>query len=365
MKLENHSGIVDNYRNPKGDVNLIARYNRPLYVAVKLNRKVIVVGSTTVADFHIVNEVNLNGNYILKATVTNSDGKVTLSRMLPVKVTGGNVYGELLQAGLEIPVSNAGYSTVRGELVKSGKTVASGDDKIFAVRSDYTTLKTNGMVADTSSILQRYLSAKGCPAKNYETGTPVGDYLLVGAFDPQQSGSGISDIMEWVYTGHTLIVVNNVERWADFLAEKETVDYRGSKKLGTSWFGGNYFVKDHPLFDGLPVNCVFNWEYQCFATYNRKRTGLRLFNGETVVGCVSDHKKEVYSALSVIPAGRGTIILCALDIFSCIQDIKPAKKIVDVDGENASMNTFNTTENNQTNVVGQRLLLNMLNWQRK
>ena len=40
MKLENHSGIVDNYRFPKGDPEVMARYNAPLYLAVKMNRKV-------------------------------------------------------------------------------------------------------------------------------------------------------------------------------------------------------------------------------------------------------------------------------------------------------------------------------------
>ena len=39
MKLENHSGIVDNYRNPKGDIETLAYYNRPLYLAVKMDRK--------------------------------------------------------------------------------------------------------------------------------------------------------------------------------------------------------------------------------------------------------------------------------------------------------------------------------------
>jgi hypothetical protein len=365
MKLENHSGIVDNYRNPKGDINLIARYNRPLYVAVKMIRKVLTFGGSTVVDFHLVNEVNLKGDYLLKTTLSDSSGKIIITHTWPVKVTGGNTYGELQKSGWEVPVNTTGYSIVKAELIKNAKTITTGDDRIFAVKTNYPDLKAKGMVADTSGILQRFLSAKGYSTEKYESGTPEGDYLLVGSFEPQQSGSGISDIMEWVYSGHTLIIVNNVEHWADFLAEKEVLDYRGSKKLGTSWFGGNYFVRDNPLFEGLPTNCVFNWEYQCFATYNRKRIGLRLFNGETVVGCVSDHKEEVYSALSIIPAGRGNIILCALDMFSCIEDVKPVKKIVDVDGENASMNTFNTTENNQANVVGQRLLFNMLKWSEK
>ncbi|MDD4969523.1 MAG: hypothetical protein PHT07_08855 [Paludibacter sp.] len=57
--------------------------------------------------------------------------------------------------------------------------------------------------------------------------------------------------------------------------------------------------------------------------------------------------------------------LCALDTYSFIQDVKPAKKIIDIDGENASMNTFNTTENNQTSVVGLRLLFKMMKWAEK
>jgi hypothetical protein len=129
--------------------------------------------------------------------------------------------------------------------------------------------------------------------------------------------------------------------------------------LGTSWYGGNYFTKDHPLLGGLPQSCVFNWEYQCFAAYNKERVGLRMFNGETVVACVSDHKQEVYSALSVIPHGRGRIILCSLDMLSCLRDAGSSKG-AEGDGENAAMNTFNASARNGANVVARRLLLNML-----
>ena len=53
MKLENHSGIVDNYRFPKGDPEVMARYNAPLYLAVKMNRKVVSTGDTTLVDTYI------------------------------------------------------------------------------------------------------------------------------------------------------------------------------------------------------------------------------------------------------------------------------------------------------------------------
>jgi beta-galactosidase len=363
MMLENHSGIVDNYRNPKGDVQLIARYNRPVYVAVKLTRKVLGVGDTCRADFYLINEVNLHGKYRLRVQATDEQGRVVFAKTLPVKATGGGTYGELLTAGLPIVPASAGYTTVRAELLSGSAAVASGDDKLFAVRLNTAGLSAAGLVADTSGVLAGYLKSVGVTSfKEFKSGRPQGDYLLVGAFNPQQTGNPlVTDILEWVNEGHTLIVVNNIDKWATHLGRKEVVDYRGAKELGTSWYGGNYFVKSHPLFTGLPQACVFNWEYQCFATYDRSRVGLRLFNGETIVGCVSDHKKEVYSALSVVPHGRGRIILCALDMFSTLRGVKASKK-AEGDGENAALTSLDTSRGNKANIVGQQLLLNMLRW---
>ena len=363
MMLENHSGIVDNYRNPKGDVQLIARYNRPVYVAVKLTRKVLGVGDTARADFYLINEVNLHGKYRLRVQATDEQGKVILTKIMSVKASGGTIYGELLTAGLPVIPANAGYTTVRAELLNGSTAVAAGDDQLFAVRPNTAGLPAAGMVADTSGVLAKYLRSVGVNSfKDFKSGRPVGDYLLVGAFNPQQTGNPlVTEILEWVNEGHTLIVVNNIDKWAMHLARKEVVDYRGLKELGTSWYGGNYFVKRHPLFAGLPQGCVFNWEYQCFATYDRARLGLRLFNGETIVACVSDHKKEVYSALSIVPHGRGRIILCALDMFSTLSGVKAGKK-AEGDGENAALTSLNTSRGNRANLVGQQLLLNMVRW---
>ena len=360
MKLENHSGMVDNFRHPKGNVETLSYYNRPLYLAVKMNRKVLGVNDTTVVDVYIVNEEDLKGTCQLALTLKDGQGKTLGSFRKKVKVSGGNVYGECLMTGWKITPSVEGYLTVEAELRQGGKRVASGLDKLFAVRLDVSGITDKGMIADTTGTLSNFMHTMGFQLPEYRKGTPSGDYLLVGAFRPQQWGSGISDIMEWVYKGHTLIIVDNPEEWAEYLSDKEVLDYRGSKILGKSWYGGNFFNRKHPIFKGLPQDCVFNWEYQCFATYNRRRLGLRCETGDILVGCVSDHRKEVYSALTVIPAGRGKVILSTLDIPACIKDVKPYAEAVDLDGMNESMNTFNTSSENKANIVGQRLLLNML-----
>lgn len=360
MKLENHSGIVDNYRNPKGDVELISRYNRPLFLSVKMNRKVLSVGDTTVIDIYIVNEENIRGNFQLKLTAKDAEGHVLSRSTRKVKVEGGVVYGQNLSTGWNYVPEKAGYTTIEAELLSGNQVITSGEDRLFAVQLNTEGITMNGSIADTTGVLQQFMKSAGFELPSYEEGIPAGDYLLVGAFEPQQWGSGMSDIMEWVYKGHTLIIIDHSQRWAEFLADKEVLDYRGAKELGRSWYGGNFFNRQHPVFEGLPSDCVFNWEYQCFAAYNRNRIGLRVFNGETLVGCVSDHKKEVYSALSIIPAGSGKVIITSLDIPSCIRDVKGYTKPVDIDGMNESMNTFNTSGGNRANVVGQQLLLNLL-----
>lgn len=117
---------------------------------------------------------------------------------------------------------------------------ASGHDDLFAVRLNTEGVTARGMIADTSGILGDFMQTMGFDVPAYHKGTPEGDYLLVGAYKPQQWGSGISDIMEWVYKGHTLIIVDNPEEWANFLSDKEVLDYRGSKVLGKAWYGGNF-----------------------------------------------------------------------------------------------------------------------------
>ncbi|MDR2804835.1 MAG: beta-glycosidase [Dysgonamonadaceae bacterium] len=360
MKLENHSGIVDNYRNPKGDPDLIARYNTPLFLSVKLNRKVLAAGDTTTVDIYIVNEKNLHGNFILTVSAKDASGKTTASMTKKVKVSGGTVYGENLLTGWKLPILSAGYTTVEATLQAAKNATVKGDDQIFAVQPALQGIPANGLVADTTGLLTTFMRRMGLNVKPYKQGIPQGDYLLAGAFEPQQWGSGMSDIIEWVQKGGALIIVDNPVRWAEFLADKEVLDFRGAKELGRSWYGGNFFNRAHPVFEGLPADNAFNWEYQCFAAYNRRRIGLRVGSGETVVGCVSDHRKEVYSALSLIPVGRGKIIITTLDIPACLKQAVENHAPVDIDGMNEAMETFNPAADNPANIVGQQLLYNLI-----
>lgn len=326
-KLENHSGIVDCYRNPKGDVNLIARYNQPLYVAVKLRNKVMETGKETAADLFIVNEKDVRGKYDLVVTARDAAG-VFFSQKYPVNVSGGIVYGQLLKEGVKIVPRSPGYSHVEAELRKGKAVIAKGSDKIFSVQNDIQGISTQGMVYDTSGTVQKFFSAMNLPAlPEYTEGKPQARYLVCGNVLPRNSYTVRQELLEWVAEGNALLITAQADQWAEYLNQKEIIDYRGKKDMGVLWYGGTYFVREHPLFEGLPVNTAFNWEYQSFGNYDNKRIGLRIMNDETIVGCYSDHRQELYSAVSVIRLGKGVIVLSALDMLPDLLSNDPCNSV--------------------------------------
>ena len=134
-------------------------------------------------------------------------------------------------------------------------------------------------------------------------------------------------LLEWVTKGNTMIIVDHAKEWAKFLKLKEVIDYRGSEDAWIHWYGGNFFVKDHPLFEDLPTNIAFNWEYQCLARYNRERFGLRLYGEECIAGIQIEHHHELLSAVSIIPFGDGKIILSTLDLKGAILDNSSASVV--------------------------------------
>lgn len=361
MKIENHSGIVDNYRNPKGDMELISRYNRPLYIAVKIANKIVPAHKDVFADFFIVNQIGIEGKYDLLIHAKSGEN-ILYSQTIPVKVSGGNTFGELLAERVKIAGLPAGYTSVSAVLLKNKQEVAWGDDLVLGVEMPVCKTETPLCVLDTSKIISTFLAENGIATVDFKDNSPTGSVMIVGKALPPYNKSLVTPIIEWINSGNTLIIIGSSHEWCEYLASKEIIDYRGFKTLGKVWYGGNFFSKPHPLFDGLPQGEVFNWEYQCFSTYDKSRTGMRLFSGETIVAAVSDHQKEVYSALSIIPLGRGKIILSSLDILSSLakQHAGFGEKDKSLEGENAALIDLSRAENDYPRLVAKRLFFNMV-----
>jgi hypothetical protein len=118
--------------------------------------------------------------------------------------------------------------------------------------------------------------------------------------------------------GTTAIILNRADMWARLLSRENILSYYKRMNHGKWWLGGNFFVREHRLFDGLPVNGAMNWEYQELVAYDAERYGLLMDGEEAVVGSVSDHQHQVSTAVGVVRHGKGRFVLSTLDMARCL-----------------------------------------------
>ncbi len=144
------------------------------------------------------------------------------------------------------------------------------------------------------------------------------DYIIIGP-NNYRNANQITQLMECVANGATAVVLEQADRFAEFLTSDtiKAVDYRGRYSVGR----GNFIAGKHELLSGLPQAQAFNWEYQIF--YSGSKYALRLYDTETIIAAISDNKKEVGTALCIIPYGRGRVILSTLNILPYLNSDTP------------------------------------------
>ncbi|MFC1540875.1 sugar-binding domain-containing protein [Candidatus Latescibacterota bacterium] len=326
-----HTDLVDAYRNPTGDPSILAYYNQPLYVAVKIRDKVIPAGTEPVADIFLVNETGLKGRHSLELDFTDPVGNTVFSNAYTVTINGGEEYGQLLVEEVRLPATvKHGYYTLNARITRNGNEQCTGFDTLFAV--DYTSGPgINGKIAvvDTSGTIQTFLKETyGISALEFTTWNsysgPQMDYIVVGAHNFNNVQRTIySPIMEQVINGATLIVIDNTDRWAD--QWDRIHEYQAIQYTGTMSFGGNgrFFVGKSPLLNGLPQSQSMNWEYQIFYRSGLRGLDMGRIGNETVVALASQSRKDIVTAVARIPFGRGQIIASTLDILPYLDSNMP------------------------------------------
>lgn len=455
--VENHSGIVDCWRNPKGDPAILAYYNQPLYVAVKTRSQFAQIPGEVAVDFYLINEKNLRGAHTLNITGRNPAGRRIFAKKIPVTLTGGDVFGELLAAKVVMPVTGAtGMFHIEAGLCDArGMEVATGHDEVLAV--DWRSEKLGGkgatwegaprvrdfLAKEKSVRAENYRDALGrldwvvvtrppgegepveIPAERFESGLSTtffgddafaeklhqrtdraveffvpdgaapdpamsvtenygvrwdgkiappttGDYTFATdsndgvrlwinsrlLFDdlanrlnqinrgrihleagkpvairlelwhrkgsaqcrllwspPEAGAPDPMKLMERVRDdGTTLLILDRADTWMNLITNNTAARYSGSFKVGTAWLGGLHFVREHPLFKGLPVNTAMDWPYQAVVRDGKTRSGLLLDGEELVAGVWHSYPMSLGTAVGVIPCGKGKIVVSTLDI---------------------------------------------------
>jgi beta-galactosidase len=183
MPYDNHSGIVDNYRNVKGNTEAFSRYTQPLYVAVCPQRQIMKTPSTVNVDYYIVNEYRISGQYGLTVSVTSPDGVCTTVDCNNVKIKGSDIFGQLLAENVKFDINGkAGYYTLRAELKDNkGTVIATGSERVLGVDWNASELKGNGAIyADAeSSVPVFFKNATGRQLPAFKPSMKKLDWIIV------------------------------------------------------------------------------------------------------------------------------------------------------------------------------------------
>ena len=460
--IENHSGIVDCFRNPKGEAWVLAYYNQPLYVAVKVRSQIVKIPGEVVVDFYAINEKDVKGPHTLRIAGWGPNGKEVFRKDVAVNVSGGERFGQLLAEGVTVPVNRAaGMYRIEARLLDAdGREQARGRDEILGVDCAGARLGGRGAVWESGSVIKGFLKQQmGVEVAAYEDGLAKLDWVVaagspqggdrelvptealrdatgeakgitatffmganfekqvarridrkidlnmpedgmpddaittmegysvrwegrmippvsgVYTFDTQGSGAtsvtidgkqvigganvrsgkgkvdliggkAVSLVVElrhkrymgicrlfWTppqtrqpdaqrlmdrvkNDGVTLIILENAAAWMDLIGKNTAVRCTGKFKVGTTWMGGQHFVRAHPLFKDLPSNQAMNWPFQAVVRNGNERLGLEMAGEELVAGAYHSFPNQLGTAVGVIACGKGKIVFSTLDIYN-------------------------------------------------
>ena len=317
--------LVDQYRNPTADASIIRHYTQPLYIAVKLRNKVVPAGAAPVVDFYIINETNLKGKHTLNVTFSDSQGNSLFSKSFAVTVKGGEEFGQLLVENVKLPsIEKQGYYKVKATLDAGEVKKADGFDDLYAVDLNDHAYSATCAVLESDNAIKNFLGkVKGINVSTFTVGAPETKTIVVGNYDfASLDQATIENIFRRVQKGSKLIVLSNAEKFARQInnsLKTRPMIYMGG---GVSNINvGRLFVGIHPILNGLPQGQGMNWEYQCFYKGTKmgepaRVSGIRLntWGSELVVALNNPGSKEIISALSIVPVGKGSIILSTLNI---------------------------------------------------
>lgn len=462
--FDDFSGIVDEFRNPKGDPSVLAYYNQPLYLAVKPRRQIYRPGESASVDLYAINEKDLRGDFTLRSTVADASGKQVATDERRVTLQGGDVYGQLIAEAVAVPLGTAaGMHRIRATLTDAnGVERASGRDDVLVVNFKTPAVVGRGAVYEQAGDVGRFLKGElGIDAPRFDGTQQKLDWLIVarppkitaqpiatgnltgargnadgltatffrgsafqerlaerverktwfdvdagaapdpavasiddyavrwegGLTDPaggrftlsleraepddparlfvdgqcvidlwtpgRMSGEAELDLepgkgrairveyynksgpaslhLSWrrpdpspldpaavlhraVADGTTVILADYADAWIDHLERVANLQSDGRFDVGVSWAGGQYFVKAHPLFDGLPANVGLGWPYQAVVRRGRGRYGLKLAGDELVCGAYQSIGSKLGTAVGVVRCGKGSVVVSTLDI---------------------------------------------------
>jgi beta-galactosidase len=331
--IENHSGIVDVFRNFKSDPLLISESLLPIQPVAKQHAMVYAVGEKAVFDLFLLNDSTKPASGTLVFSLTTPSGKKTEIEKLPTPEHVKDQFSYPVKMGVETPsLDEEGEYLFSFSLNENGQMTHKR--QIWVTNTDLQLTKSvkAGLIGGSHKATELLNKIGNLTVEPF---VPGSDYdLLVAAMDvptdskkqkfDAEAGYKASDTtpeafalpseaIEMVKAGKPLFLHAETDMVATGAAKAlcaaEAFSYMGMVGLSRApWMGAWYFNREHPIYAGMPVNQALGVYYQVKGSPSNGW----LVSGPTVeviAGYSRDHDRNIGAGTFLAKLGKGKILM--------------------------------------------------------
>jgi len=339
------AGLLDLWRNPKTYVYEGTKAaNQPRIISIRMFPRNVYAEQGTKVEITGVNELNgIKG--ILKVEIVSDDGRTVFKKEADVNMATGikKLFSEKF-----------GTSSLKGTYTLNAKITAEDGSQITENEYSFdvftaeqlTVPKKRIAVLDASNSLKPFLKKSGIAFEEFSSTTDRSLPVFVSRTHAKtkEEGSLFGELRKFVKSGGTAVYFQaggTYVKWGTpgKASQLLPVNLRLKRGLG-HWMGHPRFVKDHPVFDGLPVDCIMGSVYENVWPQH----SLMDVEGETLSATIGidwfpdyDLDRRHYygpgdvwwgSNMAVVPVGKGRCIVSQFRIVDYLGSDPVADKIL-------------------------------------
>ena len=348
--IENHSGIVDNLRNFKGDPELIASSLKPVRPVAKQHQLCYAVGERAVFDLYLFNETGKPLGGKLHLSMIDPGNKTTELGSWSAPEPINDQFSYTVETAFTAPpFAREGIYRFRFASDNAPSSDFIREIWVASTKPDFARPIHVGVSGILASVHQQLAALPGVSVSDFAPGTKydliVASGVVKGAKldrpdgekphpqpehakgKPVESGppGHIPDeVLAAVRAGTPMLAAVPDDFLADGVARQLAAagafNYYGQVgDLRAPWMGNWLFVREHPTFAGLPVNRVLGIYYQA---HGKQSNGLVIERAAgapdpvVIMGYSRDHARKIGAASFLCWIGNTPVLVHRAPAFS-------------------------------------------------
>ena len=339
------AGLLDLFRNPKTYAYEGTKAaNQPRIIAVRMYPRNVYAGQGTNIEITSVNELEpVKG--ILKVEIVSDDNRTVITKKIPVNMESGIT--QLFKEKFDTKVLEGTY-TLKAQIIAENGSLIAANQYSFDVftKKCLAVPKHDIAVLDPGNSLKPFLKTSGIAFVEFDAGTDRSLPVFVSRTETKtkKQKALFGKLKEFIRAGGTAVYLQAGGQNAPWARagkgpELLPVPVRIKAAIGL-WLCIPHLVNDHPVFKGLPVNCMMGPAYENVWAQHT----LLDVDGETIAGAIGFDfapdfelsKRHYYgpgdtwwgSDMAVVSYGKGRCVLSQLRLLDNLGSDPMADKIL-------------------------------------